>query len=207
MATSTHAHAAAPSPLPLLSQALNGVARYQVDLTIRGASTGTITGTVVVVRKDGKNQAHVTLTTPAGSGATTTVDAVVAGARVCVKQAAGQPYQCITSPTVAAQINLDPSSTFQRAGVSTHFTPAGTKVVLGKLCTGYAFTLTSTSVRAHGTLYLNATNGRPREEDVTTTATTAATATTPAKTVTATTTALWSRYDDPTLTIPAVPAS
>jgi len=199
------ASAVAPSPLPGLSRALNNASSYQVDLTITGASSGKITGTVVVLRHDGKNRAHLILNAPPGSGTTTSLDAVIAGSRVCIKQGSSPsaPYQCVTSPAVAAQINLDPSATFQRAGVSTAFTPAGSKIVLGKMCNGYTFTVTSKGARAHGILYVNPTNGRPREEDVTTTAA----ASTTGKTTTLKTMAIWSRYDDPTLTIPTVPAA
>ncbi len=205
LAGATGTSAASPSPLSGLSTALNSASSYQVDLTITGASSGKITGTVVVLRHNGKNRAHLVLNAPAGSGAMTSLDAVVAGSRVCVKQSPSMPYRCVTSPAVAAQINLDPSNTFQRPGVSTTFTPAGSKVVLGKLCTGYTFTLTAKGAQAHGTLYVNPTNGRPREEDVVTTGATTG-ATTTGKTTTLKTLAIWSRYDDPTLTIPIVPA-
>jgi len=203
LASAAGASAASPSPLPGLSRALNNASSYQVDLTITGASSGKVTGTVVVLRHNGKNRAHLILNAPSGSGTATSLDAVIVGSRVCIKQSPSAPYQCVTSPAVAAEINLDPSNTFQRAGVSTAFTPAGSKIILGKLCNGYTFTITSKGARAHGTLYVNPTNGRPREEDVTTIATSSTTG----KTTTLKTMALWSRYDDPTLTIPTVPAS
>lgn len=203
LAGAAGASAAAPSPLPALSKALNNASSYQVDLTIIGASSGPVTGTVVVLRHNGKNRAHLILHAPPGSGTTTSLDAVIVGSRVCIKQSPAAPYQCVTSPAVAAQINLDPSNTFQRAGVSTAFTPTKPKMVLNQLCSGYTFAITSKGVRAHGTLYVNPTNGRPREEDVTTTGASSTTG----KTTTLKTMATWSRYNDPTLTIPAVPAA
>lgn len=205
LAGTAGASAAAPSPLPGLSRALNNASSYQVDLTITGASSGKITGTVVVLRHDGKNSAHLILHAPPGSGTMTSLDAVISGSRVCIKQgpSPSAPYQCVTSPAAAARINLDPSATFQRAGVSTTFTPAKPKMVLGQQCSGYTFTVTSKGARAHGILYVNPTNGRPREEDVTTTAA----ASTTGKTTTVKTIAIWSNYDDPALTIPTVPAA
>jgi len=194
------AHAATPSPLAALSQALRSATSYQVNLTVTSASTGPITGKVVFVRGQSGAEAHVMLTTSA-TGTPTTIDAVIVGSRVCVKLTPATPYRCQNSPSTAAQLNLDPSATFMRAGRSTTFTPTKPKLVQNVLCNGYLFTTTASGVHAHGTIYLNPGNGRPREEDVTTTAVSA----TIGKTITAQTTAIWVRYNDKTLTIPTLP--
>jgi len=116
-----------------------------------------------------------------------------------MKQSPSVPYRCVNSAAVAAQINIDPSATFEGAGRSTTFTPARAKVVQGVL----TFTLTtSAGARVHGMLYVNPSNGRPREEDATTTI-----KSTMGKNVPATTVAIWSNYNSSALTIPAVPAA
>jgi len=121
-----------------------------------------------------------------------------------MKQSPSVPYQCVNSAAVAAQINIDPSATFEGAGGSTTFTPARAKVVQGVLCNGYTFTLTtSAGARVHGMLYVNPSNGRLREEDATTTIK----STTTGKNVPATTVAIWSNYNSSALTIPTVPAA
>ncbi len=196
------AHAATPSPLAALSQALRSATSYQVNLTVTSASTGPITGTVVFVRGKSGPEAHVMLMTSA-TGTPTKIDAVIVGSRVCVKLTPAMPYRCQNSPSAAAQLNLDPSATFVRAGRSTTFTPTQPKqkLVQNTLCDGYRFTTTASGAHAHGTIYLNHNNGRPREEDVTTTAVSATTG----KTITAQTTAIWVNYNSKTLTIPTIP--
>lgn len=205
MPSSLAAQAAAPSPLPALRQAMASVTSYQVDMTVTSGAASKVT--LVVVGKGKNTRMHITTTVAEGPGKTVKVDAIIIGSRVCVHIPGSGPahYTCQNSPALAAQLNQNPAKTFQTpAGTTITFAriPGPGKFVKGRICDGYTFTTVAKTGRATGTLYLSHLNSRICEED----ATSKVTLPTTGKTVSATVKAIWTRYNDPTLTVPAVPA-
>lgn len=200
----TPAHAAVPaaSPVPGLRSALVRATNYQLDLSVStGGGTASATkGTIVAVRKGGTFQLYLHLTVTA-AGQTQTVIATVAGSKVCIRVSAGGTYQCQTNASLARQLaSVNSVSNFNSA---TTFTPlAQTKSVTingsPQACSAYALASSTRGARTQGTIYVLPATGQPCEFDATTRVTVSG------QSVTATTTAVWSRFNDPSLTIPSI---
>ncbi len=195
------AHAAVPaaSPVPGLQSALSRAANYQIDLKVStgGSSASATKGTIVAVRKGGALQLYLHLTVTA-AGQTQTVVATVAGSKVCVR--ASGKTQCKTDPTLARQ--LSSTSSVSSINAATTFTPlAGTTSITingsPQECSAYAFITSTSEVQTRGALYVLPATGQPCEIDATTRAMAGG------QSVTVTTTAVWSRFNDPSLTIPS----
>jgi len=197
------AHAAVPaaSPVPGLQSALAKAANYQLDLKVStGGGTASATkGTIVAVRKGKAFQLYLRLTVTA-AGQTQTVVATVAGSKVCVRVSARGTYQCQTNANLARQLSSTNSvGSFNSA--TTFKALSGTKSVTingsPKACSAYALTSSTRGTRTQGTIYVLPATGQPCELDATTKATVSG------RSITATTTAVWSRFKDPSLTIPS----
>lgn len=102
--------------------------------------------------------------------------------------------------------NIDPAKAFKASGVvTTSVGSAGTKSVQGQLCSGYqyAMSLPSIHLSGHGTMWFSSANGRVVQMDGISTV--ALVAGSPPMVTTATET--FSRWDDASLRLPAVPVS
>lgn len=193
--------AAAPpaaSPVSRVQAALTKASNYQVDLKLSNAgAVSTTKGTIVAVRKGGAFQLYLHLTVTA-AGRTQTIVATVAGTKVCIR--ASGKTQCKTDPTLARQ--LSSTSSASSINAATTFTPlAGTTSITingsPQACSAYAFITSTSGAQTCGALYVLPATGQPCEIDATTRAMAGG------QSVTVTTTAVWSRFNDPSLTIPS----
>lgn len=134
---------------------------------------------------------------------------VFTGTHVCYRQSSAGAWNCrmpaTTVASYAAASSMDPR-TLAALGVhmSIQMAPAGSKVVQGQMCMGYSITSTTTSsytITTHGTYWRNTATGRPVEMDTAGAYSLGSTKNTIASKV------VWSNWNDPTLTIPTVPAS
>ncbi len=197
------AHAAVPaaSSIPGLQAALTRAANYQIELKVStGGSTASMTkGTVIAVRKGGAFQLYLHLTVTA-AGQTQSVVATVAGSKVCVRVSARGVYQCQTNANLARQLSSTNSvGSFNSATRFTPLTQTKSVTINGspKACSAYTLTSSTRGTRTQGTIYVLPATGQPCELDATTKATAGG------QSVTATTTAVWSRFNDPSLTLPS----
>ncbi len=196
------ARAAVPaaSPVPALRSALANATNYQLDLKVStgGGTASTTKGTIVAVRKGGAFQLYLHLTVTA-AGQTQTVIATVAGSKVCIR--VSKTYQCQTNANLARQ--LSGTNSVSSFNTATTFTPlSGTKSVTvngsPRTCSAYALTSNTRGARTQGTIYVLPSTGQPCEFDATTRVTVSG------QSVTATTSAVWSRFNDPNLTLPSI---
>jgi len=136
-------------------------------------------------------------------------EVVSTGTHVCYRKARAGAWNCrAPAGTVAAYAaagEMDPKA-LEALGLRMRIqmSPAGHKVVQKQLCTGYSVTETTTSsytITSHGTYWLNAATGRPVEMDTVSTYTISGMGNTLAQQL------VWSRWNDPSLTIPTPPAS
>ncbi len=193
------AHAASASPLPAIARSLNSATSYQIDLTQtdHNAAQPNERAVIVVVRTGKLLGVHATVRyakPPAGQSAYT--ELVVSGSKECGRDSEHAAFKCLTDPGAASLVAglANPSSSLSADGAV--FTVAAAKSVGGRSCAGYTFRETR-GARDSGTLYVERT-GRPCEIDGTTTSASGG-ASSKGRAV-----AIWSRFDDATLTIPKV---
>lgn len=133
---------------------------------------------------------------------------VFTGTHVCIKRTASAPWDCsVPASVVKAYVtNMDPLKAFKEAGVVMNsVSSAGTKTVQGQPCSGYNYvaSLQSIHYKGHGTVWFSLATGRLVMVDGVGTA--ALVAGSPLMVLSST--AIYSRWNDPSLNIPAVPAS
>jgi hypothetical protein len=88
-------------------------------------------------------------------------------------------------------------------GLSQRYVSAGRQTKQGQSCLGYRFSFTMSGLRGQGTLWIARATALPVEEDTVSTLTLQS----GAPPLVVRTTQRWSRWNDPRLTIPTVPAS
>ena len=158
------------------------------------------------------NLAYKYITSDTKTGARHTIGQLVfTGTHLCIRQSRAGAWNCrAPAATVSAYAASYAAMTDPRAmealgvRIRIQMSPAGHKVVQKQLCTGYSVTETTTSsytITGHGTYWLNAATGRPVEMDTVSTYTLSGTRNTLTQQL------VWSRWNDPSLTIPMVPAS
>ncbi len=196
------AHAASPSPLPAVAQALNSATSYQIDLTQtdHNATQPNERAVIVVVRRGKLVGVHLTVRytkPPAGQSAYT--EFVANGSKTCGRDSAHAAFKCLTDPSAASLVAglANPASSLGADGAV--FTATAATSVDGRNCAGYAFR-EKRGARDSGTLYVERT-GRPCEIDGTTTGSSGSSS---GASSTGRAVAIWSRFDDATLTIPKV---
>ncbi len=203
------AHAAGPDVLRQLSQA---IATHSFKVVIDSHSTG------ADAAQAGLGQMHMEETL-LRHGATFRLyiysktaqgvnEMVYTGAHACVRRAGQRAWNCAMPAGYIAMYRdrMDPAKAMKAAGAYIqNVGPTGTKMVRGHLSEGYRFTTTMTTLHTtgHGTVWIDRMTTLPVEVD-TTSSSTMTGERTPLVT---TSTEVWSRWDDSTLTIPAVPAS
>lgn len=193
------AYAASPSPLPAIAQALNSATSYRIDLTQtdHNAAQPNERAVIVVVRTGKLVGVHVTVRyskPPASQSAYT--EFVVSGSKTCGRDGARVAFKCLTDPSAPSLVAglANPAGSLGADGAV--FTAVAATSIGGRSCAGYAFHETR-GARDSGTLYVERT-GRPCKIDGTTTGSSSGSSS-KGRAV-----AIWSRFDDATLTIPRV---
>lgn len=202
-----------PGPLPAIKAALGAATSYQVVEQETGSQTPPAIAkimTTVVRTAAGVSIDRIEGMRPSGAGDTTIVEDIVMGNRVCVRVAFSAPLPltgrltCHTSARDAAAFRAepDPSQSFVYNTVYT-FAAHGTDTIAGTACDVYNMTTRSKTSHATGTLSVMHATGLPCSYTAVTVGPaigpTTATAT---DTVRSTTT--WTRFNDRSLTIPAI---
>jgi len=193
------AYAASPSPLPAIAQALNSATSYQIDLTQTDHNATQPNGRVVivVVRRGKLVGVHLTERyTKPPAGQSTYTELVANGSKTCGRDGARAAFKCLTDPSAASLVAglANPAGSLGADGAV--FTAVAATSIGGRSCAGYAFHETR-GARDSGTLYVERT-GRPCKIDGTTTGSSSGSSS-KGRAV-----AIWSRFDDATLTIPRV---
>jgi hypothetical protein len=135
-------------------------------------------------------------------------DAVYTGKHVCVKSGATAAWNCNVPPSYVQGYlaNMDPVKALKASGATiTGVAPAGTRTVAGQQCTGYRYATSTASIhyKGTGTLWFSLATGRVVQGTSSGTATIIAG--NPPMAISATVT--FSHWNDPSLSIPTVPAS
>jgi hypothetical protein len=210
------ASAAPPTPIAQAAQALGHAQSYRADLvtTYRSSpseSVYTNTTTVVAVRHGKAWALYIVQTMPGASGHTTMKETVDTGVQACTRLTGRTgAWDCHPTSLVRRDIDAEYSSFTQppAAGFYTGAAPLGRKMVRGQRCVGYRKILSQTAASGHTmrdvlTLWVTAAAPRMVEQDITATLSLGH----GHALLTAATTLSWSNWNDPTLTIPSIPAS
>ena len=133
---------------------------------------------------------------------------VYTGTRLCVQQDAHAAWNCNLPVSYAKgfQANMDPIQAMKDSGTRmTGIAALGAKTMQGQSCDGYSFTSTLQSIhyQGHGSIWFSSATGRLVE--VTSVGSMALTAGSAAMVTTGT--VVYSRWNDPTLKLAAIPAS
>jgi hypothetical protein len=190
-----------------MARALARVHGYQI--TLRTASSGsgsplTATSTGIVLRRG--QALHLYLTTATKqAGQVSTLQEVLTGTHLCVRLSGQRAWTCSAAPssTLALLQSIAPDRMAQAFGLVQRYVPLGPHARQGQACLVYRFNQGAGSVHNQGTLWIAPATALPVEED--TVSALALRAGAPALVVR--TTQVWSRWNDPRLTIPSVPAS
>jgi hypothetical protein len=202
------ARAASPPFLGAMARALARVHAYQLTAhtTSAGYGGGPITATSAgTVVGGGKTlRLHLT-TTMQRAGQVSTLEEVFTGTHLCVRMSAGSAWSCSASASsaLARLQSTDPTKLAQAFGLSQTYVPMGQHTRQGQVCTGYRFSFTVSGLHGQGTLWIARATSLPVEEDTVSTLALR----TGAPPLVVRSTQLWSRWNDPRLTIPSVPAS
>ena len=194
----------------LMAKSLAGVQSFQVVNDSRSthatASPGGVMKLhmVMVFVRQGKALTVSVQSTTDGKQATL----VYTGTRVCVQQGAHAAWNCNLPVSYAKgfQANMDPIQAMKDSGARmTGIAALGAKTIQGQSCDGYSFTTTLESVKyqGHGSIWFSSASGRLVE--VTSVGSMALTSGSAA--IVTTGTVVYSRWNDPSLKIAAVPGS
>ncbi len=208
------AHAAGPGPFSRIKQALDAATSYQVVEKETGSQTPPAVAritTTVVRTGTGVSIDRVAAMRPSGAGDTTIVEDVVVGNRVCARGAFNTPLpltgrlSCHASARDAAafRAEFDPSQALIYSSRYT-FAARGQAVVAGQACDVYAVTVRSKTRRATGTLSVARATELPCAYNAVMVGPSIG-PTTAMATDTVRSTTTWTRINDRSLTIPAIP--
>jgi hypothetical protein len=201
------AQATSPAFLRQMAQALARTRSYQVTIQTASAGYGTpikATSTAIVLRWGTTLRLHV-ITTTQRAGQVSTVEEVLTGTHLCLRTSARGAWSCgaASSSALGGLQSADPAQVAKALGLSQHDVPLGRQTRQAQACLGYRFTLTTSGLRGQGTLWIARATALPVEEDMVSSV--------PlrrgAPPLVVRTTQRWSRWNDPRLTIPSVPAS
>jgi hypothetical protein len=190
-----------------MAQALARVHGYQV--TVQTASSGpgsplTATSTATVLHRGTTLRLHLTTTTRR-AGQVSTLEEVFTGTHLCLRVNGRSGWSCSALPSsaLARLQSVVPAQIAKAFGLSQRYVPAGRHTRQGQACTGYRFSLTAGGLRGQGTLWVAQATALPVEED-----TVRRLALHPgAPPMVVRTTQVWSRWNDPRLSVPSVPTS
>jgi hypothetical protein len=201
------AQATTPAFLRQMARALARTRSYQ--LTIQTASSGygtpiTATNTAAVVRRGQSLRLHLTTTTKR-AGQVSALEEVFTGTHLCVRTSARGAWSCSALPrsTLARLQGADPAHMAQTLGLGQRYVPVGRHTKQGQACLAYRFSLTARGLRGQGMLWIAQATALPVEEDMVSSVSLRS----GAPPLVVRTTQRWSRWNDPRLTIPSVPAS
>jgi hypothetical protein len=201
------ARAATPPVLSQMAQALARVRAYQVTMQTASAGYGSPLSVVSagIVVGQGKTLRLYVTTTMERAGQLSTTEEVLTGAHLCLRSGGQRAWACSAAPggVLTRLQSTDPAQMAKTLGLSQTYVPAGRQTKQGQTCLGYRFSFTMSGLRGQGTLWIARATALPVEED--TVSTLALRTGTPPLVVR--TTQQWSRWNDPRLTIPSVPAS
>jgi hypothetical protein len=208
MAPATQA-AASINPLPGMLKALSAASSFQLVYTAHSSQKPPAMEklTLVLTRRDGSTNIHtVDAMRPSGAGDLTIVESVSTGSTVCNRVAFNVlrgKFACGSHPKQAASlvVSAEPIYGLVGAGATVTFSGAASRVIAGRTCTGYAFSVQLGKSHGKGTVYV-APSGIPCEEDAVTFGLAIGPSNGKAmETITSTT--VWSRVDDAQLTMPS----
>jgi hypothetical protein len=199
------ARAASSSIVQQMQQALQKVQRYEMsmDLKVSGTATNASTTHVeaIVVRHGTSGAVYVQEKTVAGAQSTS-AEAVYTQTRTCTRSAGATSWHCQAATSTLAALLKYPDLT-TTLGAQMQPTPIGSKLVRGQRCEGYSIVTSSASSTVRGTVWLAPATKLPVEEEVSESLVLQ-------KGRAPLTSRLQidvSRYNDPSLRIPPVPAS
>ncbi len=185
--------------------------RIVVDSTISGGGTprGSVTRThmeMIRVHHGTTTQLYVLMVNTPAKGTVSTSETVMSGTRGCTRQSRTGAWTCHYPPSAfAALTNADPAKALREAGLRFAMTPTGgSRTIGGQSCAVYTFTESMASgvtLTVHGTWYLNPATTLPVEVDAVGSESVGQGQ--PPFAVKSTTS--FSRWNDPTLRVPAVP--
>jgi len=185
--------------------------RIVVDSTISGggALMGGATRThmeMIRVHHGTTTQLYMLMVNTPAKGAVSTSETVMSGTRGCTRQSRTGAWNCHYPPSVfAALTNADPAKALQEAGMRVALSPTGGRqTIQGQTCAVYTFTesvATGVTLTVHGMWYLNPTTTLPVEVDAVGSESVGQGQ--PPFAVKSTTS--YSRWNDSTLRVPAVP--
>jgi hypothetical protein len=201
------AQATTPSSLRQMAQALARVHGYQVTAQTASSGSGsplTATSTATVVRRGQTLRLHLT-TTMHGAGQVSTLEEVFTGTHLCLRVSGRSAWSCSALPSsaLARLKGVDPAQMTQSLSLRQRYVAVGRHSKQGQACLGYRFSLTAGGLRGQGTLWVAQATSLPAEEDTVS----RMALRTGAPPLVVRTTQVWSRWNDPRLTIPSVPAS
>lgn len=201
------ARSATPPFLRQMARVLGRVRSYQ--LTVRATSAGdgipvTATSTEIVLRRGTTIRVHLTALVQR-AGQVSRTEEVFTGTHLCLRTNARGAWSC-RPMSGSALSGLGPTDAAHLApafGLSGGAVAVGQQTRQGQICRGYRFSLSAGGLRGQGTLWLARATALPVEEDVVSTLALVK----GASPLVVRTTQRWNRWNDPHLTIPAVPAS
>lgn len=197
------AHVASPAFLTQMAHALGRMHRYEV--VTRGVGAGaSVTSTTIVVRHGHTTRLFVTALTQR-AGQTSRQEAVFTGTHLCLRTDTSGAWLCRAerSSTLTRMYTTSAAQLAKSFGPDQRYVPVGRQTRQGQPCTGYRTSLSSRSLHGQVTLWLAQATRLPVEEDAVSTLVLH----TGASPLVVHTSQRWSRWNDPHLTIPAVPAS
>lgn len=201
----------APAPIPAMEQAIAGATRYQLATATSAIGEVPPFTTTNIVVGNGAAMRVYGVFVAKKNGKTARGEEYVAGVKVCTRL--GTPrFSCKNAPSDAAKAikSLDPARLLVRPDVPLRVTPSAAKMAQGQTCDGYTLTgRFTTGETATTMLYIAHGSSLPCELDGTIRVTLTNTDSNGKRTKTYTGKLqwIWSRFNDPSLTIPSIPGS
>jgi hypothetical protein len=157
-----------------------------------------------VVRRGQTLRLHLT-TTMQRAGQVSALEEVFTGTHLCVRTSGRRAWSCsaVSRSTLARLKGADPARMAQALGLGQRYVPVGRQTKQGQACLAYRFHLSASGLRGQGTLWIARATALPVEEDMVSSVSLRS----GAPPLVVRTTQVWSRWNDPHLTIPSVPAS
>jgi hypothetical protein len=201
----------APAPIPAMEQAIAGATRYQLATATSAIGEVPPFTTTNIVVGNGAAMRVYGVFVAKKNGKTARADEYITGTKVCTRL--GTPhFSCKNAPSDAAKAikSLDPARLLIRPDVTLRVTPGAAKMVQGRTCDGYTLTgRFNTGETSTSMLYVMHGSSLPCELDGTIQVKLTNTDSNGKRTKTYTGKLqwIWSRFNDPSLTIPSIPGS
>lgn len=192
-----------PAPLRALSHSLTGVHGYRTVMTVTTSigtrAVSTVRTDTVFLSKGGSETSYAAVTVTS-QGHTSRSEYLNTATRSCIRQGGKGPWACqrvTTGATTATGTAL--ARTFKRLSSDYRWSAAGTSTVAGQQAVGYrAVSAARSGAQVTATLWLASKTGLPLDLHATTRTNGKAGAASETEVVE------WSRWNDPSLTVPRV---